>query len=86
MPVCFGPLAEGNGAVHIAEDGTFVHLCRNLLAGGAVEDAVYMMTKVPSEIMGIDSFKGKLKAGYDADIVVFDDDITIEKVISCKNN
>lgn len=52
--------------------------------GTSVEDAVYMMTKVPAEIMGIGSFKGKLKAGYDADIVVFDDDINIEKVISCK--
>ena len=52
--------------------------------GISIEDAVYMMTVVPSKIMGIDSFKGKLEKGYDADIVVFDDDINVEKVISCK--
>ena len=52
--------------------------------GISIEDAVYMMTVVPSKIMGIDSFKGKLEKGYDADIVIFDDNINVEKVISCK--
>lgn len=52
--------------------------------GVSVADAVYMMTAVPAKIMGIDSFKGKLEEGYDADIVVFDDNINIEKIFSCK--
>ena len=50
----------------------------------SVSDAVYMMTVVPSRIMGVDSFKGKLKKGYDADIAVFDDNINIVKVFGCK--
>ncbi len=46
--------------------------------GYAVPTAVKMLTKVPAEILGID--KGQLKEGLDADIVVFNDDITIEHI------
>ncbi|MBR2021364.1 MAG: amidohydrolase family protein, partial [Clostridia bacterium] len=51
--------------------------------GTSVIDAVYMMTKVPAEVMGLKN-KGLIKAGYDADIVVFDEDINIEKVFAAK--
>ncbi len=53
--------------------------------GFGVCDAVYMMTKVPAEIMGIDKIKGRLEKGFDADILVFDEDIRIEKIFSCKD-
>lgn len=43
-------------------------------------EAVKMMSKVPCEIMKL-SGKGELKAGYDADIVIFDDDIKMKNVI-----
>lgn len=51
--------------------------------GASVIDAVYMMTKVPAEVMGLKN-KGLLKKGFDADIVVFDEDINIAKVFAAK--
>jgi N-acetylglucosamine-6-phosphate deacetylase len=39
------------------------------------------MTKVPDEIIGASS-KGLIKEGYDADIVVFDDDVNIVKIFA----
>jgi N-acetylglucosamine-6-phosphate deacetylase len=46
--------------------------------GYAVENACYMMTEVPAKILKIN--KGKIEKGYDADFVVFDDDINVESV------
>ena len=40
--------------------------------------AVKMLTKVPAEILGVN--KGELKAGMDADIVVFDETIAVKQV------
>ena len=40
-------------------------------------DAVYMMTVTPSEVLGLGDNKGKIKAGMDADIIIFDEDINI---------
>ena len=46
--------------------------------GCSVPTAVKMLTKVPAEILGVD--KGVLEAGKDADIVVFDEDITVKHI------
>ena len=46
-----------------------------------VETAVSMMTKVPAKIFNLKN-KGELKAGFDADIVILDDNIDIVKVIA----
>ncbi len=43
-------------------------------------DAVKMMTRNPAEIMGLKT-KGRIKEDFDADIVIFDDDINIKNVI-----
>ena len=53
-------------------------LIRNIvnLADVPIEDAVLMATETPAKILGIKN-KGVLKAGYDADIVIFDRDINI---------
>ena len=40
--------------------------------------AVKMMTKIPANILNLN--KGQLKEGFDADIIVFDDNIDIKKV------
>ena len=41
-------------------------------------EAVKMMTAVPAQLLGIN--KGKIDTGYDADLVVFDDDVNIEAI------
>jgi len=46
--------------------------------GVAVPTAVKMLTKVPAEILKVN--KGQLAPGKDADIVVFDEDITVKQV------
>lgn len=47
----------------------------------SVPVAVKMITAVPARVMGLKT-KGSIAAGYDADIVVFNDDIHIEKVFA----
>jgi N-acetylglucosamine-6-phosphate deacetylase len=49
-------------------------------AGVSLIDAIMMMTSTPARIMRVHS-KGALKPGMDADVVVFDDDIRIDKTI-----
>ncbi len=46
--------------------------------GVSISDAVKMMTETPAALLGIN--KGKLDTGYDADLIVFDDEINIEAV------
>ncbi|GAB3701727.1 N-acetylglucosamine-6-phosphate deacetylase [Spirosoma flavus] len=54
-------------------------LVRNMvrLADVSLLDAVRMASTTPARIMGVDSRKGSLTVGKDADIVIFDDNITI---------
>ncbi len=49
-------------------------------AGIPLSCAVRMITETPARIMGL-STKGKLQSGYDADVVIFDEDIQIKNVI-----
>jgi len=49
-------------------------------AGLSIFEAVKMITVNPARVMKL-SKKGKIAAGYDADILLFDDDINIKKVI-----
>jgi N-acetylglucosamine-6-phosphate deacetylase len=50
-------------------------------AGIPLIEAVRMMTETPAKIMGLEG-KGSLRPDFDADIVVFDDDINVEKVFA----
>ncbi len=45
-----------------------------------LEDAVYMLTQTPANIMRLDT-KGRLAEGMDADITIFDGDVNIAKTI-----
>ena len=91
---------ELSGVPCIVEDGVAKLLDRSAFAGSVATtdrlvrtavkagiplcDAVKMMTETPARIMGALSV-GKLEVGYDADIVIFDDDITLKTVISKGN-
>lgn len=44
-------------------------------------DAIKMITYTPARILNIENKKGSLEPGKDADIVIFDDNINIEKTI-----
>ncbi len=57
-------------------------LVRNMiqLAGATLVDAVKMAAQTPARIMGFSS-KGMIREGYDADIVLFDKDISIFRTI-----
>jgi len=57
-------------------------LVRNMItmAGVPLADAVKMMATTPARILGLEK-KGILKEGYDADITIFDQNITIERTI-----
>ena len=50
-------------------------------AGISLLDAIKMMTLTPARIMGLTQ-KGKLAAGADADMVVFDEDIRVQTVFA----
>ena len=58
-------------------------LVRNMinLAGAPLIEAVRMATSTPASIMGVNDKKGSLTLGKDADIVIFDDNITIDTTI-----
>ena len=51
------------------------------LSGASLEECVAMMTRNPARILGLDGRKGSLASGYDADIVIFDDNINVYKTL-----
>ena len=48
-------------------------------AGVSVPEAVKMITEVPARVMGL-AHTGSIIPGYDADLVIFDDDICLQKI------
>lgn len=50
-------------------------------AGCSIPEAVRMMTENPARVMGIARRKGSILPGKDADVVIFDDDINVQKTI-----
>ena len=51
------------------------------LADVPLVDAVKMMTLTPAKLMGIDSNKGSITVGKDADLVLFDKNINVSMTI-----
>ena len=58
-------------------------LVRNMYrtVGVPLYEAVKMMTVTPALVIGVGSYKGKIAKGYDADILLFDDNVSITSVI-----
>lgn len=62
------------------------------VAGISLFDAIKMITRNPARILGVDKTKGSLEPGKDADIIIFDSNISIQttivkgKVIYTQNN
>ena len=61
----------------IATADRLVRTC--VQAGIPLEDSIKMLTQTPAAIMGLDN-KGVLEKGYDADIVIFDENIAVQAV------
>ncbi len=53
--------------------------------GVPLYSAVRMATLTPAEVLGVDNQKGKIEKGYDADLVIFDDDLNIKSVTTNGN-
>ena len=51
------------------------------LSGASLEESVKMMTQNPARVLGIDSRTGSIAPGHDADIIIFDENININKTI-----
>ena len=87
---------QGNGMRAVYEDGVMLLGDRSCLAGSAssldkmvrnmtrcgvpLTDAVEMASLTPLKVIGADKTKGKLEAGYDEDLILFDDDILVSAV------
>ncbi len=58
-------------------------LVRNMYkaVGVPLYEAVKMMTVTPARVIGVDSYKGKIAKGYDADIIIFDGNVNIASVM-----
>ena len=48
-------------------------------------EAVRMASLTPAEVIDFGNQKGKIEKGYDADLIIFDDDINIKSVITNGN-
>ena len=49
--------------------------------GASVGEAIRMATEVPARTIGIDDHKGKLVKGYDADLILLDDQLNVKATI-----
>ena len=56
-------------------------ILRNAVKSVGITDAVKMVSSTPARVIGIDNKKGYIKENYDADLVLFDEDINIKKVM-----
>jgi N-acetylglucosamine-6-phosphate deacetylase len=51
------------------------------LAGLPLETILPFATTIPARLLGVSDRKGRIENGYDADLVVLDDRLEIERVL-----
>ena len=87
---------QENGMSAVFEDGVMLLGDKSCLAGSAsclsimvknmlkcgisLLDAVKMASLTPLTVLGFNNTKGKINEGYDADIILFDDEISVKRV------
>lgn len=98
-PSILGSLADGleviveGGVAKLPDRSSFAgsvatadRLVRTMLAAGvSLVDAVRMISVTPARLLGLEDKKGSLVVGKDADIVLYDDAITVSMTIVCGN-
>ncbi len=67
----YGSIALGNDLVRVAAKKVGIPL----------PEAIRMMTENPAKILGIDDRKGHIRPGFDADLMLFDDNIDVTGVL-----
>ncbi len=75
-----GLLREGQG--HPRAAGTFPRILGKYVrekGSLTLMDALYKMTLLPASRIGLDNQKGKIEAGYDADLVIFDPETIMDR-------
>ena len=81
------PIKVVNSLATLLDSDTVAGSTSNLMAGvkNAIkfgvpkEDAIYMATKTPATLIGVN--KGEISVGYDADFVVVDDDLNVKMTV-----
>lgn len=89
---------QGNGMTAVYEDGVMLLGDRSCLAGSAssldkmvknmlscgipLYDAVTMASHTPLSVIGFGGRKGRIAPGYDEDLILFDDEINVKRVIA----
>ena len=76
-------LDESAFAGSVATADRLIRFCVKDVGIGLCE-AVKMMTVNPAKVLGLES-KGKIAVGYDADLVIFDENIHVEGVFNGRN-
>lgn len=78
-----GVCKMADGSALAGSTATADRLIRTMLQQASIPllDAVRMASETPARILGIDDRKGSLTPDRDADIILFDDDIQIKRVI-----
>lgn len=82
--ICGGVAHTMDGTAFAGSVASGNRLLKTMLASTGIPlwDAVKTVTKNPAELLGLGHRKGSLKAGMDADLVLFDDNIDVISVMN----